>query len=131
MAHYLTAGDVVEINESVLEAEAIFDFGLLESAVLRPQQSVVGQDAYPGIHRKAAALFHSLVRNHPFLDGNKRTAFLATLAFYGLNGWWLDAEQGDIVALALDIAEGVVDVESVSKALQDWAHRIDLPEESS
>ena len=92
---YLTAGEVVAINEAEIGPDLLADFGLLESAVLRSQQTVFGQDAYPDINSKAAALLHSLVRNHPFIDGNKRTAVVALLVFYGLNGLWLDAAQGE------------------------------------
>jgi death-on-curing protein len=80
---YLTVSDVVRLSEAEVEAATLVDFGLLESAVLRPQQTVAGQDAYPDIHAKAAALMHSLIRNHPFVDGNKRTAVLAVAVFYG------------------------------------------------
>jgi death-on-curing protein len=78
---YLTASDVVEFIEAEVGPELLADFGLLESAVLRPQTSVFGADAYPDIHTKAGALMHSLVRNHPFIDGNKRTAVLAVIVW--------------------------------------------------
>lgn len=125
--HYLSAGDVVRIAEAEVGSDTLVDFGLLESAVLRPQQTVGGHDAYPDIHRKAAALMHSLIRNHAFVDGNKRTAVLAVDVFYGLNGWEVNADQGDIVALALDIAEGQVNVEGIAKVLSSWASQLDLP----
>jgi death-on-curing protein len=72
---------------------------------------------------------HSLIRNHPFLDGNKRTAVLAVAVFYGLNGWEVVADQGDVVALAVDVAEGVVDVAAISKTLKNWARQLVLPGE--
>jgi death-on-curing protein len=125
--HYLSAGDVIRISEAEVGSDTLVDFGLLESAVLRPQQTVGGHDAYPDIHRKAAALMHSLIRNHPFVDGNKRTAVLAVDVFYGLNGWEVNADQGEIVALAVDIAEGQVDVEGIAKVLSGWATQLDLP----
>jgi hypothetical protein len=59
------------------------DHGLLESALARPRASALGRDAYPTIHEKAAALLHSIARNHALVDGNKRLALAATLAFYG------------------------------------------------
>ena len=92
---YVTAGEVVAINEAEIGPGLLADFGLLESAVLRAQQSVFGADAYPDIHSKAAALLHSLIRNHPFIDGNKRTAVLSVLVFYELNGYWVEAEQDE------------------------------------
>lgn len=61
----------------------------------------------------------SLIGNHPFLDGNKRTALAAVVVFYRLNGWVLEMEQGDAVDLALDIANGKLDVEALAKRLAD------------
>ena len=62
------------------------DIGLLESAAARPRASAFGADAYPTLHDKAAALLHSIVRNHALVDGNKRLGLAAVIAFYGLNG---------------------------------------------
>lgn len=113
------------INEAEVGPNLLADFGLLESAVLRPQQSAFGKDAYPDLHSKAAAFFHSLVKNHAFVDGNKRTAVLAMLMFYGLNGWWIDADQDAIVALAVETAEGGLEVEDIVERLTRWAHPIE------
>lgn len=121
IVRYLTAGDVIAINEAERGPDFLADFGLLESAVLRPQQSVAGHDAYPDIHSKAAALLHSLIRNHPFIDGNKRTAVLAVLMFYGLNGMWLETTQEEVVALAVDVAEGLLDVSAIAGRLKEWS----------
>lgn len=114
---YLTVDDVARMNAWFVGEDVPFDFGLLESAVLRPQTSVGGADAYPTIHDKAAALLHSLIRNHPFLDANKRTAVSAVFVFYRLNGWRLSLEDGELVALAVDVAEGIVPVEEIAKRL--------------
>ena len=85
---YLTVEEVLEINAAVMRGRHVLrDQGLLESAVARPQASAFGADAYPNLVTKAAALLHSLVLNHPFVDGNKRTAILATLVFLDLNGY--------------------------------------------
>jgi death-on-curing protein len=126
---YLTTDDIVRINEAEVGPNLLLDFGLLESAVLRPQQTVFGQDAYPDIHLKAAALMHSLVRNHPFADGNKRAAVLAVIVFFGINGQALQAEQGEIVALAVDVAEGLLDVPAIAKRLANWTRPLELPKE--
>lgn len=125
---YLTVGDVIAINEVEVGADALADFGLLESAVLRPQTTIGGVDAYPSIHEKAGALMHSLIRNHPFVDGNKRTAVVATFTFYLINGWEIRAEDSDVVALAVDVAEGHRDVATIAKHLAGWAIRLELPE---
>lgn len=121
---YLTAGEVIAINESEIGPDLLADFGLLEAAVLRPQQTVFRSDAYPDIHTKAAAMLHSLIRHHPFIDGNKRTAVLSMIVFYNLNGHSIEAGQGELVALVLDVAEGQVDVETIAGTLKGWAHPI-------
>ena len=126
---YLTVGDVIAFNQAEVGGDALADFGLLESAVLRPQTTIGGLDAYPSIHEKAAALMHSLIRNHPFVDGNKRTAVVATFTFYLLNGWDIRAENVDVVGLAVDVAEGHLDVAAIAKLLAGWANQIELPDE--
>lgn len=124
---YLSVGDIAQIHEQELKkAEPIFDFGRLESAVMRPQQTIGGEDAYPTLHLKAAALMHSLIRSHPFVDGNKRTAVIAVGIFYLLNGYSLEAEQDDVIALAVDVAEGQKTVEAIAKGLQHWSVALDL-----
>ena len=109
------------INEAEIGPDLLADFGLLEAAVLRPQQTVFGSDAYPDIHTKAAAMFHSLIRSHPFIDGNKRTAVLSMIVFYNLNGYAIEVNQEELVALALDAAEGQIDVEAIAGTLKGWA----------
>jgi death-on-curing protein len=82
------------------------DYGLLESALARPQTSALGKDAYPGIHEKAAALLHSLARNHGLVDGNKRLALAATIAFYGMNGMRITLTNDEAYDLVIDVASG-------------------------
>jgi death on curing protein len=84
---YLTIEDLVEVARRVVDGEVLVrDAGLLASAVARPQSSVFGQDAYPGVWEKAAALMESLGRNHALVDGNKRLAWTATWFFLGISG---------------------------------------------
>jgi death on curing protein len=90
---YLETGQIIYINETQVGQGMVRDYELLEAAVMRPHQTVMGQDAYPTIHDKAAALTHSLIKNHPFMDPNKRTALLADIAFYGLNGYIFRAPE--------------------------------------
>ena len=78
--------------------------GLLESAVYRPQASFGGQDLYPELYLKAAALIHSIVRNHPFVDGNKRTGFEAMSLFLYLNGREVRAAEEDSYRFVISIA---------------------------
>ena len=84
---YLTLPELLHVAGRVLGSEvAVRDYGLLEAALARPQATAFGKDAYPSLDAKAAALLHSLARNHALIDGNKRLALAATIAFYGLNG---------------------------------------------
>ncbi len=99
------------------------DAGLLDTAVHRPQATMFGDDLYPVIHLKAAALMESLVCNHALVDGNKRLAFAATVVFYGLNSWRLQLPQQDAaVDLVLAIATGAADLHRIAAALESWAH---------
>jgi death on curing protein len=98
------------------------DLGLLDAAVHRPRASVLGQDAYPDVFTKAAALLHSLVRNHPLVDGNKRLAWLATYVFCAKNGIELDPPDDDAYALVMALAAGELDdLEAIVAALRRWS----------
>lgn len=84
---YLTAGDLVLIHNEVERKAGVRDMGLVESAAARPQYTVFGEDAYPTLLEKAAALVHSVAVNHPFENGNKRAALTAAFVFLAQNGW--------------------------------------------
>jgi death-on-curing protein len=96
------------------------DLGLVASAVGRPQTTVFGADAYPDVHSKAAALMHSLARNHAFVDGNKRIAWLSAGAFYWINGLLLDAPDDPAYDLVIAVATGTVVVADIAERLQGW-----------
>jgi death-on-curing protein len=97
------------------------DVGLLESAVHRPRASVLGQDAYPDLFTKAAALLHSLARNHPLVDGNKRLAWLATYVFLAKNGVELDPDDDDAYDFVIAVAAGQIDdVGEIAQTLASW-----------
>ncbi len=94
------------------------DHGLLESALARPRATVLGKDAYPTLHEKAAALLHSLARNHALVDGNKRLALAATIAFLGVNGLRLTLTNDEAYNLIIAIADGTIDdVPQIAAAL--------------
>jgi death on curing protein len=95
------------------------DYGLLGAALARPQTSAFGRDSYPGIHQQAAALLHSLARNHALIDGNKRLALAATIAFYGMNGMRLTLTNDQAHDLVIDVASGRLDdVPAIASVLQ-------------
>ena len=97
------------------------DIGLLESAVHRPRASVLGQDAYPDLLSKAAALLHSLASNHALVDGNKRLAWLATYVFLAKNGIELDPDDDDAFELVMAVAAGKVSaVGEIAAVLSSW-----------
>ena len=85
------------------------DLGLLDAAVHRPRATVLGQDAYPDLMSKAAALLHSLAGNHPLVDGNKRLAWLATYVFCAKNGVELDPPDDAAYDLVIAVASGALD----------------------
>lgn len=107
---YLTAGELLHVARRAVGAEVVVrDDGLLASAAARPQASVIGAAAYPGIEEKAAALLHSLARNRALVDGNKRSALAGMIAFLGVNGLrltWTDDEAYDIT---IAVAAGELD----------------------
>ncbi len=95
------------------------DYGLLESALARPRATAFGEDAYPDEHEKAAALLHSLTRNHALVDGNKRLALAATIAFRGINGQRLTFTNDHAYELVIAIATGELDdVPSIAARLR-------------
>jgi death-on-curing protein len=104
---FLDLDALVHIAARVLDAEPLVrDYGLLESALARPRASAFGEDAYPGIHEKAAALLHSLARSHALVDGNKRLALAATIAFLGMNGHRLTLTNDEAYDLVVSVAAG-------------------------
>ena len=120
---YLTAEEVILIHERILEkfggAGGLRDWKLLDSAVQRPRTAFSGKDLYPDLFTKAAALGHSLVLNHPFVDGNKRTAWEAMHTFIEENGYSLRAEPNEIVELMLRIEDKSLGVEQIAAWLKE------------
>jgi len=97
----------IELEVFVLEIEAIGykvkDYGLLGAALARPRTTAFGKDAYQTLELKAAALVHSMIQNHPMLDGNKRVAWLALNTFLYLNGFLLKSNKANSYKLILGI----------------------------
>ncbi len=104
---YLTTEDLLEIAVGVVgEGVMVRDAGLLASAAARPQSSAFGEDAYRAFADKASALMHSLARNHPLIDGNKRLSWSATRIFCLLNGRDLEFTVDDAEDLVQSVARG-------------------------
>ena len=107
---YLTLAELIYVAERVTGGQVtIRDAGLLEAAAARPQATAFGADAYPDLHAKAAALVHSLARNHALVDGNKRLALGALVAFYGVNGRRLALTNDAAYELIMQVAVGELD----------------------
>lgn len=106
---YLDVEDLLYIARRLLPQLELRDVGLLEAAAARPQATAFGEDAYPSVHDKAAALLHSTVRNHALVDGNKRLGLAAVIAFYGMNGHRLTLTNDEAYDLVMAIASGELD----------------------
>jgi death-on-curing protein len=125
VTEYLDLDDLMEIaREAVAQDVAVRDYGLLESALARPRASVFGQDAYSDLHVKAAALLHSLARNHALVDGNKRLAWTACRTFLAINGQWIGAPDDDRFNLVIRVARSVAsDLDTIAEQLRAWSYQ--------
>jgi death-on-curing protein len=110
---YLTIGEVLEIYRRVMEQSGglfgVRDVGALESAVAQPRMTFAGEELYSTVVEKAAALGFSLIQNHPFADGNKRTGHAAMETYLLLNGYEIDAAVDEQVEVILLVASGNID----------------------
>lgn len=113
---YLTLEDILGLVRR-LNAGPVRDVGLLDAAVVRPRSSAFGDDAYPTLHLKAAALLHSIVSSHALADGNKRLGWLATTVFLDMNGETVDLGDDEAFELVLTVAEGRLNTEGVAIGL--------------
>lgn len=114
---YLDLEDLLWLTRA-LGAGPVRDVGLLASAVARPRATAFGEDAYPTLAAKAAALLHSIARNHALVDGNKRLAWLATVVFLDLNDQPVEMPDEEAFELVMAVSEGRLDVEAIAERLQ-------------
>ncbi|MFE3824195.1 type II toxin-antitoxin system death-on-curing family toxin [Streptomyces sp. NPDC059092] len=119
---YLTLPELLALAKR-LGADEVRDYGLLDSALGRPQASVFGQDAYPDVWQKAAALMESLARNHALVDGNKRIAWYATWVFLHLNGHPLspDFDVDEAERFVLSVCQGDLEMPKIAEVLSRFA----------
>jgi death-on-curing protein len=117
---FLDIEDLLHIAQRALgAAPQVRDRGLLESALVRPRATAYGEDVYASIHEQAAALLHSLACNHGLVDGNKRLALAATLAFYGMNGMRVTLTNDEAYRLIMSVAAGqLTDVPAIAATLE-------------
>ena len=130
---YVTLSELIYINGALLNRpdiqsgkRQIRDLPLLEAAVARPEASAFGADAYPTLREKAAALLHSLARNHPFTDGNKRTATVGTVFMLRVNGQAVAWTPDEALGMIMRAAEGRATVDELAAWLPLAASPYDL-----
>lgn len=111
---HLDVEDLLELTRR-LGAGPVRDLGLLDGAAARPRASVFGQDAYPSIESKAAALLQSIVRGHPLVDGNKRLGWLAAVVFLHVNGHRVEADDDEAFELVMAVATGDLDLDDITR----------------
>ena len=123
MTDYLDLDDLLEIVREAIDGEVtVRDYGLLESGLARPRASVFGKDAYADLHLKAAALLHSLARNHALVDGNKRLAWTACRTFLAINDQWTRAPEDERFDFVIRVATGMEpDLGKIAERLRQWS----------
>ena len=107
---YLSVEEVVRLHEMIVDAsggsQGVRDAGATKSAVAQPQMGFGGQDLYPSLAEKAAALSFSLINNHPFVDGNKRIGYEAAVVFLEMNGFTVSGSINEKESVVLAVAAG-------------------------
>lgn len=125
---FIVLDEVIAIHDSMIESYGgsfgIRDIGLLQSAISRPQTTFGGIDLYPTIFDKAAALFHSLMFNHAFADGNKRTTMTTTARFLAINGYSVEVTQKEFVEFPLRVENNHLPPEKITAWLKKYSKRI-------
>ncbi len=125
MTYYLTPEQVIFLHSRLIStiggAHGVRDVGMLLSAVGRPQATFDGKELYPDIMLKAAALMDSLVRNHPFVDGNKRTAITASALFLRRNGYRLQVENLEMIHFTLACAQSELSLVEIAAWFRQFA----------
>lgn len=131
---YLTLEQILDIHHQIIAQTGgglgITNRGLLESAVAQPQMTFGGQELYATLPEKATALGFSLIKNHPFLDGNKRTGHAATEVFLILNGFEINANVEEQEKVIIQVASGEITREEFTHWLQSVIITFNLSEEN-
>lgn len=128
MTVYLTENQVINLNKRLIlkysskEIIGVKDKALLDSSLNRPKQSVFGNDAYKTIYDKATALFHSLIKNHVFHNGNKRTALIVLVVFLQINEIRFNMLQEQAEDFVVDIAKDKYTFEEISKMIREYSN---------
>ncbi len=125
--YYLTLDEALLAHSALIQEygglHGVRDTGLFIAAMERPKQTFGGQELYPSLWLKAAAMFHSIVHSHPFLDGNKRTALTVAVLLLRLNGWKLVVAQDALFDFILRAVRQKYDVPKIAAWLQKRCKR--------
>lgn len=125
---YLSEAEIIAVNEEMVSRygglHGVKDLNLLRLAVGRPQMLVGFQDAYQTLFDKAAALFHSIINNYPFLDSNKRTSLFSATLFLEHNGWSVELRRREAVKFTRQVHNQKFSIEQISKWLKEHSSKI-------
>ncbi len=126
---YLSLGQVLQLHSRIIEqsggAVGILNLGALESALFQPRMTFGGKDLYPTLPEKVAALGLSIIWNHPFIDGNKRTGHAAMEVFLILNGYEINASVDDAERVVLQVASGDMGREEFTAWIEAHLHPLE------
>ncbi len=125
---FLTLDEVLALHADQIEryggSPGVRDVELLESALAAPRATFGGGFLHTTLPEMAAAYLFHVVRNHPFVDGNKRAGLAATIAFLGLNDLWLEADEGDVAELVIAVADGRIGKPEVAVFVKEHAQKL-------
>ena len=119
---YLSLEDALQ--QIAIAGFYVKDAGLLDSALARPQTSVFGEDAYPTLEVKAAAMTHSVIKNQPMVDGNKRTSWFLLNAFLYINGYLLEMSTEEGLEFTLGVATDQLSLEEAAEKIRSHMRAI-------
>lgn len=130
--NYLTPEQILFLHARLVAetggSHGVRDLNMLLSAVSRPQASFDDQDLYPDVFHKATALLDSLINNHPFVDGNKRTGIASAALFLHVNGYHLDVSNTELEKFTLDVARALRSIEEIAMWFQDHVRLVNKEE---
>jgi death-on-curing protein len=129
--HFLTLAEVLRLHELQLQffggSAGIRDVGLLESAMGNVRATFTGEYLHQTMYEMGAAYLYGICRNHPFVDGNKRTAAAAAMTFFEMNGIQIEATEDDLYDLVIGVAEGRIDKDAVAAFFENHSSSASLP----
>lgn len=124
---FLTTDEVIRINEQYTALfggmHGIRDFALLDSAVKRPQATFDGVFVYKDIYAMAAVYAHAIIKNHPFIDGNKRTGMAAALVFLYANEYEVNLSNEDVYHIGVELSTSEISYEILAEIFKDHSHK--------